>query len=154
MKALYLAGPDGDAIEYGDQPEPEILEPADVIVRVRATAMNRLDLFRREHSHGSTPLVFPYIGGMEYAGDVVETGPEMAWLKPGDRVLGTGQNTFAEFTRYKKERDTRRQGNSIAKIPDWLSFEEAAAIPISFCMAWHMLHCTGRLRPDEDVLIM
>jgi NADPH:quinone reductase-like Zn-dependent oxidoreductase len=155
MKALFFARPTGpDNLVYGDLPEPQIEEPTDIIVQVRTTAMNRLDLFRKVGSHGSSPVTFPSVAGMEYAGEVVEVGAAVGRLQPGDRVLGTGQQTFAEYTRYKEPRDPRRQGNSLLKMPDWLTFEEAAAIPISFCMAWHMLHCTGRVQPGEDVLIM
>ena len=153
MKALYVNGPGDDNLTYGDLPEPTLQEATDVIVRVRAVAMNRLDVFRQQGSHGAMPSDFPYVGGSEYAGEVAEVGPEATQFKVGDRVFGTASFTFAQYARVGRPESGPHQRPPV-HMPDGLSFEEAAAIPISFCMAWHMLHCRGGLTGGETVLVM
>ena len=154
MKALFVATKgDDQQLEYGDVAEPEILESTDVIVRVRATALNRLDMFRLMGSHGVTPPKFPYVGGSEYAGDVVEVGSAVSHLRTGDRVFGTASHTFADYALVREAGRGPHQRPPL-KMPPGLSYEEAAAIPISFCMAWHMLYCKGQLVGGEDVLVM
>lgn len=147
MKAAYITETgDPDVFVYGDLPAPTITSPTDILVRVRATALNRRDVFAREGSHGSRPASFPAIGGMEFAGDVLEVGPQVTKFKPGDRVFGTGSATYAEIARVRPE--------TTELIPPGLSYEEAAAIPVAFCTAWHLLVCKVRLTLGEDVLIM
>lgn len=153
MKALYINGPGDDNPTFGDLPEPSLQEPTDVIVRVRATAMNRLDVFRQQGTHGVAPTSFPYIGGSEYAGEVAEVGPEATQFKVGDRVFGTAAYTFAQYARIGNPGSGPHQRPPV-HMPDGLSYEEAAAIPISFSMAWHMLHCKGNLKSGEDILVM
>lgn len=153
MKALYISGPGQDNLTFGDLPEPSLQEPTDVIVRVHTTAMNRLDVFRKDGTHGVSPTKFPYIGGSEYAGEIAEVGPDVTQFKVGDRVFGTGAYTFAQYARIGSPGSGPHQRPPV-HMPDGLSYEEAAAIPISFCMAWHMLHCKGNLKDGEDVLVM
>ena len=88
MKAIFIPETGGpEVLTYGDRPEPEI-GAGDLLVRVRAAALNRRDLFAREGSHGVKPPL-PHIPGLEVAGEVVEAGPETTGFKAGDRVLGT-----------------------------------------------------------------
>ena len=151
MKALYVR--ERGKVEFGDLPEPSLQDPTDVIVRVHATAMNRLDVFRQLGTHGSTPATFPYISGCEYAGEIVEVGSEAKQFKVGDRVFGTASHTFAQYARVGKPESGPHQRPPV-HMPEGLSYEEAAAMPISFCMAWHMLHCKGNINNGEDVLVM
>lgn len=153
MKALAVEGTGGiDSLRFSDYPEPSIVNPTDIIVRVRATTVNRLDVFRREGSHGAAPLQFPYIAGAEYAGDVVKVGSGVTRFKPGDRIFGPGSHTHAQYARVGPNAGGHQGEPEL--IPEGLSYEEAAAIPISFCMAWHSLHCDGNMRAGEDVLVM
>lgn len=153
MKALLVTSSGGsESLAYGEHPDPAIAHPSDVLVRVRAAAMNRLDVFQREGSHGSAPATFPYITGREFAGDVAAVGHMVTRFKVGDRVFGASANTHAQLIRIRSDGSLRN--DALELIPPALSYEQAAAMPISFCMAWHMLHCKGRLRTGEDVLVM
>ena len=88
MKALYLSKKGGpEALEYGELPDPVIEDPMDVIVRVRAAGMNRLDVMQRDGSHGATPPEYPFITGREFSGDVVEVGKMAGNLQVGTRVV-------------------------------------------------------------------
>ena len=156
MKAVYVSKV-GDTLDltYGDLPEPVIADPFDMIVRVRATAMNRHDVFSGEGTHDTTErggIKLPFITGWEYAGDVVEVGPQVTRFKVGDRVFGPSVFTHAEFVRARAGPGLPQE--AVEPIPSNLSYEDAAAIPRSFCVAWHMLHCRGNLRTGEDVLVM
>ncbi|MCZ6891836.1 MAG: zinc-binding dehydrogenase [Chloroflexi bacterium] len=153
MKALYVPQTgDTDVLTVGELPGPTINGPLDVIVRVRAAAVNRLDTFERGGSHGATPRQFPHITGKEFAGEVAEVGPDVTRLKVGDRVFGTGSHTHAEYV--KVDSSGQAFEESVEPMPAGLSYEDAAAIPTSFSVAYHMLHCDGKLRAGEDVLVM
>ena len=153
MKALYLSGKgDTDVLTFGDLPDPVISDPRDIIVRVRATAMNRLDIMQREGTHGATPTKYPFVTGKEYAGEVVEVGSQVTGFKPGDRVFGTGNNTYAELVRVQLTPGIRHETAEL--MPEDLSYEEAAVMPVAFSMAWHMLHCGGKVHAGQDVLVM
>ena len=153
MKALYLSKKGGpEALEYGELPDPVIEDPMDVIVRVRAAGMNRLDVMQRDGSHGSTPQQYPFITGGEFSGDVVEVGSQVSRFKPGDRIYGAASRCYAEIARVRL--GGRIHQDAAEKMPEGLSYEEAAAIPTSASMAFHMLHCDGKIRSDQDVLIL
>lgn len=153
MKALYLTQKGGsEALVYDDLPDPVIEDPMDVIVRVRAAGMNRLDVMQRAGTHGATPLQYPFISGKEFAGDVVEVGSQVTGFKPGDRIYGATSRCYAELTRVRL--GGRIHQDAAELIPEGLSYEEAASIPTSTSMAFHMLHCDGKLRSEQDVLIM
>lgn len=130
---------------YGEFPEPEI-SAGDLLVKIRAAAVNRRDLFAREGSHGVNPPL-PYVPGTEMSGEVVRIGQGVTDFKVGDAVLG------------------RCRGGGYAELacvaaadahikPEWMSFEEAACITVSPSAAWHMLICRARLQPGEDLLVM
>ena len=157
--------------EAADQ--PTIAEPTDVIVKLKAAAINHIDIWNRL---GQTGHIFemPHILGADGAGVVVEVGAKVNNLKPGDAVClypptGCGQcefclggndwmcirlrvlgermeGTYAEFVRLPAE-------NCFA-IPAGYSFEEAAAFPLVFVTLWRMLITNGRLQPGETVLII
>src|SRR5216683_61007 len=96
MKAVYVehTGPP-EVLTYGEVPEPQP-RPNDVLIRVRATSLNRLDIFMREGSHGTT-ITPPQILGRDIAGEVVQVGSEVQGLRPGDRVVaaGSGVGSYA-----------------------------------------------------------
>jgi NADPH:quinone reductase-like Zn-dependent oxidoreductase len=161
-----------EVLVYEEIPEPKI-KANEVLVRVRAGALNRLDLFVRAGIPGMK-FTMPHILGSDISGEVVEVGELCERVKPGWRVLLSpglscrqceqcllGQdNLCRRFTMFGYAKDG---GNaellaapeySVIPIPDDLSFEEAAAAPLVFLTAWHMLMARARLQPGEDVLVL
>ena len=89
MKAVYMTEHgDTDVLQYGDMPEPEI-GPNDVKVRVRASSLNRLDVYTRAGVRGTRRRNFdtPHILGGDSAGEIVELGSEVRGREVGQRVL-------------------------------------------------------------------
>jgi NADPH:quinone reductase-like Zn-dependent oxidoreductase len=124
MKAvvLYEYG-DVDKLQYKtDQPEPPF-GPDEVRVRVRATSINPIDWkLRSGAARARMPLQFPAILGRDLAGEVVDFGRDVTGFKKGQRVIGLAFATYAEYTTVK--------ASILAPIPDSLSFEQAAALPL------------------------
>jgi NADPH:quinone reductase-like Zn-dependent oxidoreductase len=173
MKAarIHQHGDPGVLI-YEDAPEPKI-KANQALIRVRACALNHLDLFVRAGIPGMN-FSMPHILGSDIAGEVVEVGELCERVKPGQRVLLspgtscrqceqclTGRDNFCRrFTMFGYGIDG---GNcelmaapeyAVIPIPDDLPFEEAAAVPLVFLTAWHMLMGRAQLQPGEDVLVL
>jgi NADPH:quinone reductase-like Zn-dependent oxidoreductase len=173
MKAVRFhehGGP--DVLRYEEVPEPT--PRADqILLRVRACALNHLDLFVRAGIPGMK-FHLPHVLGADIAGEVVSVGALCERIKPGMRVLlspGTscrqceqclsGNDNFCRrFTMFGYAIDG---GNTellaapeyaAIPIPDDLTFEEAAATPLVFLTAWHMLMNRAKLEPGEDVLVL
>lgn len=146
MKAVFIPETGGpEVLTYGDAPEPET-GAADLLVRVRAAALNRRDVFAREGSHGVRPPL-PHVPGLEVAGEVLEAGPEAGGFQVGDRVLGRCRSGgYAELARV--------EAADAYPFPEWMSFEEAACIAVPFGTAWRMLVRRAALQPGEDLLVM
>lgn len=163
-------GPEVLTIE--DIPEPQI-KPNQILVRVRACAMNHLDLFVRGGIPGRQ-FAMPHILGSDIAGEVVAVGDLCARVKPGWRVLLSPGLSCRQCAQCAAGRDNFcRQydllgagldgGNAeliavpeytAIQIPDNLSFENAAAVPLVFLTAWHMLIGRAHLEVGEDVLVL
>jgi NADPH:quinone reductase-like Zn-dependent oxidoreductase len=161
-----------EVLVYEDAPEPT-LKPDQVLVRVRACALNHLDLFVRAGIPGMS-FSMPHVLGSDIAGEIVEVGDLCQRVKPGWRVLLSpglscrqcqqclsGADHFCR--RYTLFGYAADGGNtellaapeySVIQIPDDLSFDEAAAAPVVFLTAWHMLMARARLQPGEDVLVL
>jgi NADPH2:quinone reductase len=146
MKALRILRPGSeDGIELADAPEP-VPGPADLLVQVHATALNRADLLQVLGRYPAPPDAPQDIPGLEYAGTVVAAGPKVQRFRPGDRVMGlTGGGAFAERL-VTQEREA-------LSIPEGLPFEQAAAIPEAFLTAFDALVLQGGLRAHDRVLI-
>src|SRR5512132_1166017 len=125
MRAIVITKPGGpEVLAVVDKPQPE---PArgEVRVRVRATAVNRADLLQRMGAYPAPADSPPDIPGLELAGEVAALGPGVERLAIGDRVFGlVGGGAYAEAV-VTHER-------ALARIPDGLTFEQAAAIPEAF----------------------
>ncbi len=153
-------------------PRPEIQRPDDVLVRIAAAALNRLDLF----VIGGLPhtdLAWPHILGSDGAGVVEATGPEAAGFARGDRVLinpglscRTCQACLAgeqPLCRQFRILGEHRPGTlaeyvvvpaaSLARIPDGIDWPEAAAFPLATLTAWRMLMTRAQVRSGETVLV-
>src|SRR6185436_16536186 len=98
MRAAVITRPGGpDVLEVRDVPSPAIAG-AEVLVRVRGSALNRADLLQREGKYPAPPGAPADIPGLEFAGEVAECGPAASRWKVGDRVFGiTGGGAHAEF---------------------------------------------------------
>jgi NADPH:quinone reductase-like Zn-dependent oxidoreductase len=173
VKAVVLhqhGGP--EVLKYSDAPEPAI-GARDVLVRVRACALNHLDLWVRA-GLPNVPIPLPHIPGSDVAGEVAEIGADVTNVRVGQRVLLAPGVTCGKCPACLAGLDNRcRQFTNLGYLidggcaefvrvpevncmpyPDNLFFEEAAAVPLVFQTAWHMLIGRAELQPGEDVLIM
>jgi putative PIG3 family NAD(P)H quinone oxidoreductase len=147
MKAVVITEFGGvDVLEIGEVEKPSIKNANDVLVRVRAAALNRADLLQRRGRYPA-PKGFPQeIPGLEFAGEVVAVSDDVSSLKIGDRVFGiTGGAAQAEFVCANE--------NELAIIPENLNWVEAAAIPEAFITAHDALITQAKLKKGESVLI-
>ncbi len=147
MKAAYIEGFGAeDAFIYGDLPDP-VPGLRQVLIRVKATAINRGDLMRREGTYGGgTPTTFPFVDGWEVAGVIEAVGSEVKERHVGQRVVATlPRGGYAELVAVNR--------SGTVPLPNSLSFEEGASIPIAFLTAWYGLVKVARLEAGETVLI-
>jgi NADPH2:quinone reductase len=146
MKAVVIARPGGPEvleIREIDQPQPG---PEEILVRVKASALNRADLLQRQGRYPAPPGAPGDIPGLEFAGEVVQAGFRAKSWKPGERVFGiVGGGAHAQYL-VTHER-------AVAEIPPKLSWIEAAAIPEAFITAQDAMWKQAGLRPCETVLI-
>jgi tumor protein p53-inducible protein 3 len=145
VKAVLMSGLGGiEFLSIGEHPDPEMKED-ELLVRVRATALNRADLLQRRGKH-PPPKGVPNILGLEMAGEVVDAGHLTGDWKVGDRVCallpGGG---YAELVSIPAELAMR--------IPPNLSFEQAAAIPEVFLTAFQNLFNVAGLSRGQMVLV-
>lgn len=128
-----------------ERPRPEPSR-GEVRIRVRATAINRADLLQRMGSYPAPADAPPDIPGLEFAGEVEALGPGVERLAVGDRVFGlVGGGAYAEAI-VTHER-------AVARIPDGLSYEQAAAIPEAFITAHDAMVGQAGLRGGETLLV-
>ena len=141
MKAAVVTR---NGVEMRDVPAP-VVERNQVLVRVRACALNRADLaVAAGHKHGAIGGPGTIVG-MEFAGEVAEVGAEASGLKPGDRVMCSGAAGFAEYA-------VADWGRALP-IPANMSFEQAATLPVALMTMHNALVTAGRLAAGESVLI-
>jgi len=146
MKAAWIAafgGPEVLEIRDAAMPQPG---REDVLVRVRASALNRADLLQRQGKY-PPPAGYPAeIPGIEFAGEIAETGSSVRKWKSGQRVFGLiGGGAHAEYIATHQD--------LVAEIPENLDWPAAAAIPEAFITAHDALWIQAGLRPGETVLI-
>jgi NADPH:quinone reductase-like Zn-dependent oxidoreductase len=171
MKAVRIhqfGGP--EVLTYEDVPDPKPRKDQ-VLIRVRACALNHLDLWVRKGLPG-VPL--PHILGSDIAGEIVDIGEYVTGFKIGQRVLLAPmhfcnhcakcvaglQNQCAEFTVLGNRIDG---GNcelmaipavNVIPIPDSMDFNQAASLPLVFLTAWHMLVGRANVRMGQTVLVL
>ncbi len=175
MKAVYIEAHGGpEVLNYGNRPEPEV-GLGEVKVRVRAAALNRLDLYTRAGGRGlRREFPPPLILGGDCAGDVAQVGHGASWLKTGDRVVVNPRVSCNQCSVCMAGRDdlcpTSRFMGSAADgsyaefivvpavnahpIADTVSYEEAAAVPTTFLPVWNMMVRRAQLQPWETVLVL
>ena len=174
MKAVRMHGHGGiEQLFYEEADEPKITEPNEVIVKLKAAAINHIDIWNRLGVTGVV-IPMPHILGGDGAGRVVAIGDHVVNVKIGDAVClypptGCGQcefcrsdrdfmcirlrvlgerleGTYAEYVKLPAE--------NCFPIPTGYSFEEAAAFPLVFITLWRMLVTNAKLKPGETMLIV
>ena len=173
MRAVILKGYGGlDNVALGDVPRPAIEQPTDVVVAMKAAALNHLDLFVVGGLPGITHA-FPFILGGDGAGVVEAVGSAVRRVKPGDRVLinpgiWCGRCEFCMAGEQSLCQSYSLLGEHLpgtlaeaAKVPEanvhllpaHTDFPEASAYALAFLTAWRMLMTRARLQPQETVLV-
>jgi NADPH:quinone reductase-like Zn-dependent oxidoreductase len=150
MRAVLIddyGGP--ERLRLADIPRPEPRR-RDVLVAVRATAVNPVDWKIREGGQGrAVPLKFPAVLGLDVSGVVVEVGDRVTRFAPGDEVFSSPthkrQGTYAEYVAIDEAQ--------VAEKPPRLSHVEAASVPMVGLTAWRCLVEKGRLQAGDKVLI-
>ena len=132
----------GDGVP-GDFPSRSFA-PEPFVVRNHVIAINYGDTFFIRGTYLVKP-VFPDVPGMEAAGVIEAVAPDVRDLKPGMRVAYIGMGSYAEYTRIRASR--------VMVLPDYMSFEQAAAFPIAVLTAWHMLHTCNDTRAGQSVIV-
>ena len=172
MKAvIFRKNGDAGVLELAEVPEPKV-GARDVLVRVKAVALNHLDIWVRRGIPGSK-LPLPHILGSDVSGVVERVGAEVTDLEPGTEVLVnpglscghcekclTGEDNlcrsykivgehvhggYAEFVSVPRQ--------NVLPKPKSLSFEESACLPLTFLTSWTMLVRRAQLKPGETVLV-
>jgi alcohol dehydrogenase len=158
MKALVLRehGGSGLRLESGF-PDP-VPGEGDVVLRVRATALNYHDVFTRRGMPGIR-IAMPAIMGLDVAGEIAAIGPGVSGWGVGERVVGdpinrvegglTGETMHGGLAEY-----CRLRAHQLVRIPDGVSFEQAAALPCAYGTARRMMHTNGHIAAGEKVLIL
>ena len=146
MKAVQFAQyGDPDVLRVYDVPDP-IPDPQDVLIQVKATTVNHLDLFQRD---GSRPVpALPFTPGLEAAGIVLK---DSQGFRTGDRVLTTRAVTAKGGGGYASK--IAAPAADLVHIPEAVSFEEAVATGLTSSTAWGSLFDLGHLQAGERVLI-
>jgi NADPH:quinone reductase-like Zn-dependent oxidoreductase len=170
MKAVFFRRHGGnEVLEYGDWPDPRP-GAGEVVVGIRAAAANHLDIFVR---NGIPDLPLPLVPGGDGAGVVEELGAGVTGITPGHRVLiqpglfdatcefcRAGEQSLCVKFKILGEHAPGTFAEKVAvparnlfPIPENLSFEQAAAFPLSYQTAWRMIVGRGGVRPGDTVLI-
>jgi NADPH:quinone reductase-like Zn-dependent oxidoreductase len=173
MRAIVFSEHGGpEVLRYAEVRDPEI-GPAEVLVRVRACALNRLDLWVRRGMPGIA-IPMPHIPGSDIAGEVARAGEKVSGVQLEERVLLSpgiscghcvyclrgSDNLCRQYTLFGYRVDggyaefVASPAVNMVPIPPILGFEEAAAVPLVFLTAWHMLITRAKLKPDETVLVL
>ncbi|HEX7024223.1 MAG TPA: zinc-binding dehydrogenase [Gemmatimonadales bacterium] len=173
MRALALMRHGGlQDLAVVELPAPAVSAPDDVMIRVRSSALNHLDLFLTEGVKGIT-LTFPHVVGTDGAGVVEAVGPAVTTVRPGDRVAinpgiscghceacAKGEEPYCrEFGILGEHRSGTVAEyivvpeRNIGVIPAEMPWSSAAAFPLSTLTAWRMLVTRARLERGETVLI-
>lgn len=146
MQAIVITKPGGpEVLEYQTV---EDLKPqrGEVLVRIKATAVNRADVLQREGKYPAPPEASQDIPGMEFAGEVAEVGPSVHEWSKGDKVFGlTAAGSYAQYVVVHPR--------TLSRIPEGLSFEEAASLPESCITAYDAMVTQAKLASGETVLI-
>jgi NADPH:quinone reductase len=143
MQAIQVSQVGGpEALVQVDVPIPEP-KPNEALVQIKASGVNFIDVYIRE---GRYPTPVPFISGQEAAGVVTKAGSEVTSIKVGDRVAYTSSlGSYAEYAAVPESR--------LVKIPEAVSFEQAAAVMLQGMTAHYLVHSTYKLQQGETALV-
>ena len=161
-----------EVLKHEDAPEPSI-RSNEALVRVKACALNHLDLWVRRGIPG-VPIPLPHIPGSDVSGEIARIGADVTTVRVGQKVVLAPGVTCGKCAACISGQDNRcRQFSNLGYLidggcaefvrapeenclpyPENLSFEESASIPLVFQTAWHMLVARAELQPGEDVLVL
>lgn len=143
MKAIQMTQPgDISVLKFIDLPTPQP-GPDEALIRLKAAGLNFIDIYIRIGRY-QRPL--PLTPGLEGAGIVEAVGKNVTTVKPGDRVAYTGTiGSYAEYNVVKADQ--------LIPLPNDISFEQAAAIPLQGMTAHYLLHEYYRVKPGDHVLV-
>ena len=142
MKSCWIITKDHqNHLEFRDVPVPQP-KAGEIVIKVQATALNRGELFVGGVVHGGPEK----LGGGEASGVVHAVGEDVSGVKAGDAVFGRVRGGFAEYA--------VMDAAQIMMKPGCLSWEQAAAVPVSYITAWEMIYQFGKLQKGETMLIM
>ncbi len=145
MKAIFLVpGPDGGVFEHQDIPTPSP-KAGEVLIKVHAAGTNRGELLGRAMFRSSNPALRPMRGGAEFAGEIAALGEGVNRWKTGERVMGRAPGSYAEFVAVDQ--------SVLMRIPDSLSWAEAASIPNVFVTAHDAIVTAAQLKSGEGILV-
>jgi len=166
MKAVLIhefGGP--EVLRYEDVPDPNPRKDQ-VLIRVKACALNHLDLWVRK---GLPGVLLPHILGSDIAGEIVQVGEYVTGLAPGQRVLLAPMHFCNRCEQCTAGHEFTVLGNgvdggnceliaipavNVIPIPNALGFNEAASVPLVFLTAFHMLTGRASIRPGNTVLVL
>jgi NADPH:quinone reductase-like Zn-dependent oxidoreductase len=173
MKAVQFKEHGGpEVLQYTEEAADPSIKANEVLVEVRACALNHLDVWARGGLPG-IEIQLPHILGNDVAGVVREVGQLVTWVRAGDEVmlqpgvscghciecLSGRDNLCPEYDILGYRRDggyaelVAAPGVNVIPKPKSLKWEEAAALPLVTVTAWHMLVTRAQLQPGEEVLI-
>lgn len=139
MKSCWVRTAGGKlTLEFRDAPVPQA-GPGEILLRVRATALNRGEINARYQAEGAK------IGGHEAAGKVEAVGDGVTGIQPGDRIMGRAKGGFAEYALLN--------AYEAIPMPRRLTWEQAAGVPLVFLITYDMLYPYGKLKSGEWLLV-
>ena len=143
MKAIQVKRTGGpEVLELADLAVPEA-KGNEAVVKIAASGVNFIDVYYRE---GRYKAVLPFVPGQEGAGQITSVGPDVKQLKVGDRVAYTAiMGSYAEYAVVPEDR--------LVKIPQGVSYQQAAAAMLQGMTAHYLSHDTYRLKKGETALV-
>jgi NADPH:quinone reductase-like Zn-dependent oxidoreductase len=168
MKTYEIAEPRGiDSLKLVERATPK-LRPSEVLMRVRATSLNYRDLVTVKGGAVTRGIRLPLVPLSDGAGEVVEVGAEVTRFKPGERVVASFFQSWLAGLPHSSFFRSALGGaldgmlteyialseNGLVRIPDYMSFEEAATLPCAAVTSWNALVSMGRITAGETVLVL
>jgi NADPH:quinone reductase-like Zn-dependent oxidoreductase len=137
------AGPP-EVLQVRTRPDPAP-KPDEVVISVKASGVNFADIMGRMGLYPDAPPI-PYVPGYEVSGQIETLGSQVTRFRPGDRVL-----CLTRFQGYADK--VCLPANQVFSIPEGFSYEDAAAIPVTYLTAWVAMIEMGRIRAGDKILL-